>query len=193
MKAVKKPRKKGREKTDESRTPLKVESAPKAKTKSKRKPKPKLKPRRQYGALPYRAGEHLEILLITTRETGRWVIPKGWPMIGRSPRGSAAREALEEAGVVGKTGRGKLGSFDYIKVMSTGERIPCRVSVYPLAVAEQKASWAEQHQRQFQWLPWEDAVAAVQEPGLKAIIRAFGHGWTARESDGPKKQTKPAT
>ena len=193
MKAVKKPRKKGREKPAESRTTLTSEAAPKPKPKSKSKRKPKLKPRRQYGALPYRAGEHLEILLITTRETGRWVIPKGWPMIGRSPRGSAAREALEEAGVVGKTGRGKLGSFDYIKLMATGERIPCRVSVYPLAVTEQKANWAEQHQRQVQWFPWDEAVDLVQEPGLKAIIRAFGHGWMARESDAPKTPSKHKT
>ena len=62
--------------------------------KAKPKGKPNLKPRRQYGALPYRAGEHLEILLITTRETRRWMIPKGWPMIGKSPRAAAAREAL---------------------------------------------------------------------------------------------------
>lgn len=171
MKDPKKPGKKGEK-------AAKPKPKPPPKPKPKRK-KPKPKPRRQYGALPYRAGEALEILLITSRETGRWVIPKGWPMIGKSPRGAATREALEEAGAVGKAGRSKLGSYDYIKILATGERVRCRVTVFPMAVISQKAQWPEQDQRQVRWFPWDEAVDAVQEPGLKAIIQAFGLGWEA--------------
>ena len=86
----------------------------------------------------------LEVLLVTTRETGRWVIPKGWPMIGKTPRAAAAREALEEAGVVGKPGRRRLGAYNYPKLLKSGATVVCRVTVFPLAVIEQKATWREQ-------------------------------------------------
>ena len=121
------------------------------------------------------------MLLVTTRESGRWVIPKGWPMIGKTPRAAAAREALEEAGVVGKPGRRRLGAYDYVKVLKSGISVTCRVTVFPLAVAEQKARWREQDQRRTQWFSARDAAEVVQEPGLSALIRDFGAGW--RDAD----------
>ena len=108
---------------------------PKAPAKPRTKPP---KPRRQFGALPYRANGEVEVLLVTTRETGRWVIPKGWPMVGKTPRAAAAREALEEAGVVGKAGRRRLGAYNYPKVLKSGATVVCRVTVFPLLVSEQK-------------------------------------------------------
>jgi 8-oxo-dGTP pyrophosphatase MutT (NUDIX family) len=81
-------------------------------------------PRAQYGALPFRRTPDLEILLVTSRDTGRWVIPKGWPMKSKSRRAAAAIEALEEAGVEGEVGRQPLGAYIYDKVLPSGARMP---------------------------------------------------------------------
>jgi hypothetical protein len=60
----------------------------------------------QYGALPYREIKSgVQILLVTSRNTRRWIIPKGWPQSGTPPHRAAAREAFEEAGVVGKSAK----------------------------------------------------------------------------------------
>jgi 8-oxo-dGTP pyrophosphatase MutT (NUDIX family) len=153
------------------------------KTSAKPAPKPRVKPpkpRRQFAALPYRVNGELEVLLVTTRETGRWVIPKGWPMVGKTPRAAAAREALEEAGVVGKPGRRRLGAYNYPKLLKSGATVVCRVTVFPLAVTEQKATWREQDQRTTRWFSPAEAAEAVQEPGLSAIIRDFGEDWGKR-------------
>lgn len=131
------------------------------------------KPRAQYGALPYRLSPQLEILLVTSRETGRWVIPKGWPIRLKSRRKVAALEALEEAGVEGRVAKEPLGEFDYLKVLRSGESQACRVTVFALEVATQREAWREQTQRSTQWFGWEEAAAAVQEPGLSQIISDF--------------------
>jgi hypothetical protein len=89
----------------------------------------------QYGALPYRFSQNsaLEILLVTTRGTRRWIIPKGWPIKGLRPPKSAAREAFEEAGVRGKIGAKPVGLFTYDKVLDeAGVSRTCEVKVYPL-------------------------------------------------------------
>ncbi len=156
--------------------PTKVIAAPRVKA---LKP-PKPKPRRQFAALPYRVADDLEVLLVTTRETGRWVIPKGWPMLGKTPRAAAAREALEEAGVVGKPGHRRLGAYNYPKTLKSGVTVICRVTVFPLAVVEQKAKWREQDQRTTRWFSAAEAAEAVQEPGLSAIIRDFGDDFRRR-------------
>jgi 8-oxo-dGTP pyrophosphatase MutT (NUDIX family) len=84
----------------------------------------------QYGALPYRFTPHaaLEILLVTTRQTRRWIIPKGWPIKGLRPAKSAAREAFEEAGVRGKISAKPLGLFTYEKSLDeAGVQATCEV------------------------------------------------------------------
>ncbi|QCI66815.1 NUDIX hydrolase [Phreatobacter stygius] len=129
--------------------------------------------RRQYGVLPFRLAPDLEILLLTSRETKRWVVPKGWPMKGRKPRQSAAREALEEAGIVGKAGNKALGSYSYMKLLKNGQLVPCKVKVFALQVRRQLETWREQEQRETRWFAPEEAAEAVQEPELAAIIRAF--------------------
>jgi 8-oxo-dGTP pyrophosphatase MutT (NUDIX family) len=144
-----------------------------AEAKASRRPS-MIKPRIQCGALAFRGDASLEVLLVTSRGKGRWVIPKGWPMRGRTRHAAAAIEALEEAGVVGEIGRKPLGDYDAVKVLDNGEAIPCRVEVYPLRFVEQKTRWREQGQRVVRWFPWEAAAAAVTEPGLARIIRRFG-------------------
>jgi 8-oxo-dGTP pyrophosphatase MutT (NUDIX family) len=128
----------------------------------------------QYGALPWRrTREGLRVLLITTRNTHRWIVPKGWPIGGLPPHESAALEAFEEAGVRGKVGEEMLGSFNHRKLLKTGEMIACRVHVYPLEVDEIHAKWIEKDDREIQWCSIEEALAQVSDPGLRRLIVKF--------------------
>ncbi|MEX6505568.1 NUDIX hydrolase [Jiella sp. M17.18] len=135
----------------------------------------KTKRRRQVAALPYRFNEDgaLEVLLVTSRETGRWVLPKGWPMKRRGLHKAAAIEAYEEAGIVGKTKKSAIGAYDYEKRTDKGA-IPCRVLVYPLPVQDLKDEWPEQSQRQRVWHDGRTAPDLVEEPSLQSLLRAFG-------------------
>src|SRR4051812_9654058 len=129
----------------------------------------------QYAALPYRlrADGAVEILLVTSRETERWVIPKGWPMKGRQPHVSAAREALEEAGLVGWIDKEPIGSYRYNKRLKNGVAVPCMVEVFPLEVRLQKKKWPEKGQRSACWFSPEDAAEAVEEAGLGEAIQTL--------------------
>jgi len=130
----------------------------------------------QYAALPWRIRESLEIMLVTSRDTRRWVIPKGWPMKGRKPFAAAATEALEEAGVVGKVEKKKLGSYHYRKRLKNGAALLCRVDVFPLQVARQRKTWREKKQRVSQWRPYAEAADQVVEEELSEMILSFGEG-----------------
>ena len=127
----------------------------------------------QYGALPYRVSNRhrAEFMLVTSRETRRWIIPKGWPKKGKSPHRSAAREAFAEAGVVGSVGRRAVGSFSYEKRMKNGASVECEVRVFPLEVKRQKEEWPEKQQRRVKWLSASKAAEKVKDPTLSAIIR----------------------
>jgi 8-oxo-dGTP pyrophosphatase MutT (NUDIX family) len=130
--------------------------------------------RRQVAALPYRRtkGGDPEILIITSRETRRFVIPKGWPMKDRRKSEAAAREAFEEAGVIGTVGRKPVGRYTYWKRLKDRFSL-VRVTVYPLEVSEQVAEWPERDQRLLSWMAPADAALLVDEPGLARIIRDF--------------------
>ena len=125
----------------------------------------------QVAALPVRfdADGMAEILMITSRGTGRWIIPKGWPMRGRKMHEAAAREALEEAGITGKIGKKPIGRYTYEKQFKRHSD-HCEVIVYPLAFERQLPVWREQGQRLIGWFPVPEAAARVQEPGLRDII-----------------------
>ncbi len=130
--------------------------------------------RRQYAALPWRAGEHgPEVLLVTSRQTRRWIIPKGWPMKGRSGPEAAAQEAFEEAGVRGPIAKAPLGVFSYVKRLADGSGRPCAVRVYPLEVVETLDDWPEMNQRERRWMSPPAAAAAVDESELKVLILGF--------------------
>lgn len=133
-------------------------------------------PGRQYAALPFRYLDSLEVLLISSRETHRWVIPKGWPMKGRKPHAAAAREALQEAGVVGRIAKKPVGSYQYVKRLKNGAPLLCTVEVFPMMVARQRDRWREQDERTVRWFPAEEAAMAVEEPELQALIDAFAWG-----------------
>jgi 8-oxo-dGTP pyrophosphatase MutT (NUDIX family) len=127
----------------------------------------------QCAALPYRVSGGLMVLLQTSRDTGRWVLPKGWPMKGEKPYSAAKREALEEAGVVGPIGRRSIGTFHYPKRLPGGGVVTCEVHVYPLAVESQRKRWRERRERTQQWFTPDEAARMVQEPELAALLRAF--------------------
>jgi 8-oxo-dGTP pyrophosphatase MutT (NUDIX family) len=126
----------------------------------------------QYGALPYRlsAGSRPQFMLVTSRETRRWIIPKGWPKKGKSPHYSAAREAFEEAGVVGAVAMRSVGSFSYEKRLKNGGAVVCDVRVFPLEVRRQNKQWPEKQERVVEWLSASQAAEKVKEPKLSAII-----------------------
>jgi 8-oxo-dGTP pyrophosphatase MutT (NUDIX family) len=131
-------------------------------------------PCRQYAALPWRHRDGLEILLASSRETRRWIIPKGWPMKGRNPSMTAAVEALQEAGLLGKIEKAKLGSYHYQKRFANGAILLCQVDVFPLRVERQRKTWPEMTQRVTRWFTPEEAAELVDEPELAQMIKVFG-------------------
>ncbi|MGO9133568.1 MAG: NUDIX hydrolase [Methylovirgula sp.] len=127
----------------------------------------------QIAALIYRwNGGTLEILLVTSRETRRWILPKGWPEAGMTAPATAALEADEEAGIFGHVMKKPLGRYAAIKRI--GEtNLPCEVEVYPLQFVKQKQKWKERGERACRWMPAMEAAETVGEPELAAIIRDF--------------------
>jgi 8-oxo-dGTP pyrophosphatase MutT (NUDIX family) len=134
-------------------------------------------PNLQYAALPFRrrADMHVEVMLITSRDTGRWLIPKGWPVPGLSPQGSAAREAQEEGGLVGRISDQAIGSFHYDKRLPDGSAVTCKVDVFALEVERQMGVWPERDERSRRWFAWEEAAEVVQEPELQTLIRSLAN------------------
>lgn len=124
-------------------------------------------------ALPVRVGRNgPEVMLITSRETRRWVVPKGWPMKGRKDHEAAAQEALEEAGLVGHIHKHPIGAYTYLK-QTEGAAEPCRVMVYRLDVGSERRSWRERGQRERRWFPAAEAANQVAEPRLASMIRSI--------------------
>ena len=134
---------------------------------------PLMTERIQVAALPLRTSRKngLQILLVTSRDTGRWVPPKGWPMEGRTPWTAARIEALEEAGVIGTMSDEPLGSYSYLKRLEDGAAVPCRVAIYPLFVTRLKSAWKESKDRTRRWFSIHQAAEAVDEPELSRILR----------------------
>ncbi|HEY3949857.1 NUDIX hydrolase [Phenylobacterium sp.] len=129
----------------------------------------------QYAALPYRlTGRRLSILLISSRRTRRWIIPKGWPMEGRKPHEAAAVEAHEEAGVEGEIADQPLGSYRYLKEVKDGVSLAVQVIVFPMLVENQAAAFKEEGQRVAAWFRYRHAAGLVAEPSLKRLILDFG-------------------
>lgn len=123
-------------------------------------------------AVRRRAPDRTEILLVTSRETGRWVVPKGWPWPKTPDHEAAAGEAWEEAGVRGRVDPHTVGSFTYEKRMG-GKSLRVKVSVFLLEVTELSASWPELAERRRRWFSRATAAELVDEPELKVLILGF--------------------
>lgn len=130
--------------------------------------------RSQFGALVYRIiRDRPEVLLITTRNSKRWMIPKGWPMSGMTPAAGALREAWEEAGVRGTAYDHCLGLFSYRKTVSKNLILPCLVMVYPVKAKKLLADFPEKGQRRRKWMSLRKAAKRVSAPELAKIISTF--------------------
>lgn len=142
----------------------------KDKRRKKGQKKPKLKKIRQSAVLPFRCGKDgLEILLITSRQSGRWVIPKGMIEPGLNPAKSAEKEGYEEAGIQGDLYKKRLGDFLYEKAETKGEAV-YKVDVYPFKVKDLLIDWPEKDERKRKWVSPEEAADMVNENKLKAIL-----------------------
>ena len=115
----------------------------------------------------------VEVLLVTSRISRHWLLPKGWLIKGKSGTASACREAFEEAGVEGRAQNKPLGAYQYVKITKTGEQLPCRVSVYGLQVKSMHATWPEFSQRTRQWFALPAAAGMVTEPGLRDFLASL--------------------
>ncbi|WP_039020083.1 NUDIX hydrolase [Halocynthiibacter namhaensis] len=132
--------------------------------------------RTQFGSLCYRRHQgRLQVLLISSRGVGRWVVPKGWPMDGKTPSEAASVEAFEEAGVKGKVYETVLGLYSTMREASgnSDELIPCIVAIFPLKVKQVLKDYPEVNERSRQWFSPKKAASLVDEPELAQIIQNF--------------------
>lgn len=127
----------------------------------------------QVAALCYRqTGDKTEVLLITSRDTGRWIVPKGWLPDGMSAPEAALKEAWEEAGV--KTGvpeKDPFGAFDYEKRLDQGYETPVHAQVYKVRVIDMEEVFPEVEERRRKWVTPQEAATMVNEPELQSILR----------------------
>ncbi len=115
------------------------------------------------------------MLLVTSRDTGRWVLPKGWPSRRLEDKDAAAREAKQEAGVVGKISSKPIGNYRYRKIEGQTSRL-VEVSVYVLKVQKEKKRWREQDERERRWFPVAMAARCVRERKLRVLLKGLGPG-----------------
>ena len=129
--------------------------------------------RHQAGAMAYRVHDgQLEVLLITSRGTGRWIIPKGNIDPGLTPAEAAEREAYEEAGVRGTVESTlPLGFYTYFKKTASGALCPAAVEVYLLLVDGQLKRWPEKRERRISWVSVENAIGLIEEAGVVPLLR----------------------
>ena len=155
---------------------------------------PKTKVRKQVAALPVRldAAGNTRVLLITSRETRRLIVPKGWPMKGYKDYRAAAIEAQEEAGVIGRVGKKPIGSYIYWKRRADRFDL-CRVKVYILEVQRQLPAWREKAQRQAAWFLVHEAADLVDDAGLVTILRGRADHWPRKgHKKGPEARAGAA-
>lgn len=125
----------------------------------------------QVAALPFTIiGGEINICLITSKETGRWIIPKGWPKPGIPNYEMAEKEAEQEAGLIGEIEKKAIGSYTYKKKLHVFASVICKVKVYPLHVTRQLLSWPEKQQRITLWTKIADAASKVDDTELELLL-----------------------
>lgn len=142
--------------------------------------------RQQFAALCFRYGEDgegIEILVVTSRDSGRWIIPKGWPIAGKEPHKAAAIEAFEEAGVRGKTRKKPVGRYTYLKLLGDGDVVPCIVDIFQMEVKTSARTFKEYGERTIAWVAPDEAARRVREVELKSLLVEF-------KPHGPRSKTR---
>ena len=136
----------------------------------------------QTAALPWRLNHRRrpEVLLVTSRRSRNWILPKGWPMLGKSLADAAAREAFEEAGITGRLDPRPLGSFEHTKRNLFGS-LHVKVLVHLLEVERELSNWPERRQRERRWFSLDEAVTAVESKDLRVIIASLNARLTKRD------------
>lgn len=132
--------------------------------------------RQQYAALCFRYGDNgndVEILIVTSRTTQRWIIPRGWPMKRKKPHEAAAIEAWEEAGVRGRVRKAAIGRYTYLKMLDNGDVVPCMVDVFQIEVTGAETSFKERGERLVEWVRPDEAARRVREIELKSLLVDF--------------------
>lgn len=130
--------------------------------------------RTQFGALCWRKHrDEVQVLLITSRRSKRWILPKGWPVDGATPAEAAQTEAWEEAGVRGKVKSICLGIYSYSKERDDAPNLPCVVAVFPVKVEKLEKVWPESKERTRKWFALKKAAGLVREPELAAMLKKF--------------------
>lgn len=130
--------------------------------------------RTQFGALCYRIQrDKVQVLLVTSRTSKRWIVPKGWPVHGATPVEAALREAHEEAGVEGKVTGNCIGIYSYVKSLNEKDQLPCVVAIYPVRVTRLNFDYPEKSQRKRKWVSIKKAVTMIDQPELRHIIKEF--------------------
>lgn len=126
----------------------------------------------QVAALCYRRrGGRTDLLLISSLHTGRWILPKGWPMKGRDAAEAAATEAWEEAGaIISDLNKTPVGTYRYKKVLRGGAEVPCETLVFPMEVVALADDYPQKSRRERAWMTPEEAADAVDEAGLKELL-----------------------
>ncbi len=132
--------------------------------------------RQQYAALCFRytgSGEEIEILVVTSRTSARWIIPRGWPMKRKKPHEAAAIEAWEEAGVRGRVRKDAVGRYTYLKMLDNGDVVPCVVDVFQIEITGEETSFKERGERLLEWVRPDEAARRVREIELKSLLVDF--------------------
>jgi len=129
----------------------------------------------QFAALCYTCdGSKKMVLLITSRGSGRWILPKGWPIDGQDGAGTAMQEAWEEAGVkIAEAPQKPIGNFNYNKALDGGGVAPITAQVHAFKVDRLEDDYPEAHERTRKWVSPDKAAEMVREPELKQLLRAL--------------------
>lgn len=144
------------------------------------------RPLRQVAAIPCRltSDGEMQVMLITSRSTQRFIVPKGWTMKGKSECEAASVEAFEEAGVSGRIIEKPVGCYRYWKRLSK-RFVLCDVTVYLLSVEDEHANWDEDDARQRKWLSLPAAASLIDEPELSSLVETLAtpqEHWAALET-----------